>query len=254
MIVMDCESRESALASVSQIYGVSGIEIDGFLQAFDLEAHYENSDPKYPGDQELRRIFECSLDCRASRLDRVFWFHLTRVRPGADFAEGIQPLSVSLECVWQTILNVFRGTEHETRLLNMRRNGVPNFHYELKADDALHAGPYAMMVRAVATRSEEIGNHNYLWLPEIMEDICNGYLGAYGTALHTELSQALTPTIVKFWSAKRCGIDCVEAALFYLYQTAHAERLSLGSNTCFDGENQTVLPEQVVKVESLAAS
>lgn len=34
-------------------------------------------------------------------------------------------------------------------------------------------GPYAMLVREVAALSKEVGNHDYLDAPEIIEDICH---------------------------------------------------------------------------------
>ena len=253
MRVIDCSSRESALNSVAALYGVPSAVLDGFLIAFDLDAHYEEHDPQNYGDRELRTIFEASIGRVPYQVDRVHWFHLTRVSQISDFARGIYPLTLSIDDVWQTVLQVFRHTEYEPGLLKMRKTRVPGFHYELKVGNPIHGGPYATLVRDVAIRSREMGNHDYLWLPEIMEDICNGYQEAYGTSIHSALNKALMPVIVKFWSAKQTRIGCVEAALYYLYLTAHDRRLSVNANTCFDGENQTILPEQIISVEAADA-
>lgn len=251
MIVLDCESRDSTLDSVSAIYGMSREEIEQFLQATDLDKHYATIDPVQPGHRELTLLFETEFGCCAAPLDRVFWFHLTRAQPNADFTNGIQPLDKALDRVWETIFTAFRNTHYEKNLQIMRTEGVRNFHYQLKVGNPVHGGPYAMLVRESAFRAEEMCNHNYLGLPEIIEDICNGYHEAYGEMIHDELHQHLTPYIVKFWSPKQTSKSCVESAMYYLYCTAHGEKLSTYANTCFDGENSPVPREQIVKIELL---
>lgn len=252
MLALDCQSRATTLASVSKIYCVDEGSIDSFLLGLDLERHYEINDPPRSGDEELCRLFEAHFGCHAVGPDRVFWFHLTRTPQGESFAEGLLPLSKSLPKVWAVILHVFQNTEHESRLANMRATGVPGMQYRHKVGQSLHSGPYAMLVRDIAGKSAEVGNHDYLRIPEIMEDICTGYLERYGEDLTEQLSAALNPTVVKFWSARRLGKGCVEAALYYLYKSARHERLSLHANTCFDGEDCIIPPEQIVSIEQPA--
>jgi len=238
---------------VSQLYGVDAGSIDSFFRGFDLEQHCQANDPPHPGDVELRHVFERNFGRRPSEPSRVFWFHLTRAPAGATFSEGILPLTASLAKFWDTVLNVFGGTVHETRLRELRRTGVPAFQYNHKVNDPLHAGPYAMLVRGIASKAEEVGNHDYLRLPEIMEDICTGYQERYGVSLDEALSASLLPTVVKFWSTKDPGDGCIDAALYYLYRTSRNEPLSMYANTCFDGENRAVPSEQIVSVEQPAA-
>lgn len=249
MIVLDCESRESALASVAAVYGVSPAEIDRFLRSFDVEAHYSKNDPHRPPDEELRILFEQTVGCVAAPIDRVCWFHLTRTDAASDFSNGIQPLSTVRDHVWGAVLKVFRGTKHELPLLQLRRDGVPDFQYGLKSDDSFHSGPYAMLVRAAALHSHEIGNHDYLWLPETMEDICNGYQKVHGESIHEELNQGLVPMIVKFWSVDQRSDNCVGVAMYYLYITLHSREMLLDANTCYDGENVAIPPERILRVE-----
>lgn len=251
MITLDCETRDSALGSVSLIYEVPAKEIDGFLRETDLERHYATNNPEHPGDEELTLLFERAFDCTPTAIDRVFWFHLTRAKPDSDFASGILPLSEALPGVWDTIMAIFRGTAREMNLRNLKEKGVPDFQYGLKVGQPLHAGPYAMLVRDSAFRSKEMSNHDYLWLPEIVEDICNGYHASYGDMIHDEVCEALVPYIVKFWSDKKIGKSCVESAMYYLYSTAHGQDLSICANTCFDGKNCRVPQEQIVKIEKV---
>lgn len=249
MITLDCESRDVALWSLSRIYEVPEREIDAFLKGTDLERHCAEGDPQHPAHRELTLLLERALGCAPSAIDRVFWFHLTRAKYDAGFASGILPLNQALPSVWDTILHIFKGTEHERPLQRLREKGIPNFQYRLKVGNRLHAGPYAMLVRESAFRSQEMGNHGYLWLPEIVEDICNGDHDSSGVAIHDTVCASLIPYVVKFWSRKQTNQSCVEAAMYYLYRTAHGQKLSDYANTCFDGEGCAIPREQIVKIE-----
>lgn len=252
MLTLDCESRESALASIAAIYGVSANEIESILLSLELDSLYsQNHSPQHPPKEELRLLVEKSVGHESSQVDRVCWFHLTRTHHRADFSNGIQPLSTALVRVWEIILEVFRGTKHEKPLTKLRYEGVPDGQYQMKTSDPLHAGPYAMLIREVAMHPRENNNHDYLWLPEIMEDICNGYCRAHGVSLHDALNGALTPKIVKFWSADQCRLDHIATALYYLYRTARDVKSASIPNTCFVGNNQTIPPEQILRVETI---
>lgn len=251
MIILDCESRDSALASLSTIYGVPTREITQFLQETDLEKHYATCDPPNSVDRELALLFEQGFGSISAPISRVFWFHLTRAKPGADFARGILPLDEALNEIWETMLAVFKGTHHETNLRALRRNGVPDFQYELKVGQPAHGGPFAMLVRESAFRAQEMGNHDYLRLPEIMADICNGYDKTYSEAIHNDLREALVPYIVKFWSNEQSDKSYAEAAMYYLYCTVHGLDLSIYANTCFIGDNNRIPREHIVSVEAI---
>ena len=82
------------------------------------------------------------------------------------------------------LFKIFKDTEHDSRLHEFKKKGIKNYHYQLKTPDPFHWGPFAMLVRDVAFNAKAIGNHDYLWLPEIIEDIFNGYYGKYGVFIH----------------------------------------------------------------------
>ena len=248
MMTMDCHNRRSCLGSMSVIYDVPMTEIEEFLRDVDLDEHYKRTHPRALGDSEITRLFEQQFGRVSTPLERVYWFHLTRAAEGADFRDGILPLGQALDRVWETVLTVFRDPPEHNNLRLLRERGVPDWHYGTKVGQPLLGGPYAMLVRESAFRAREMGNHDYLWLPEIMEDICNGYREAYGHVIHERLCNALTPFIVKFWSTKMLGKNCVESAMYYLYSTAHEEELCDLANTCYDGANSRVPPERIVCV------
>jgi hypothetical protein len=246
MLILDCETQQSASESIAAAYGIAAREFDEFLSSFHLEDHLVNANPPHTGDIELKRVLQSTFGREPRAFDRVFWFHLTRARLASDFLNGIHPLTASLDLVWETIIEVFRGSIHESRLAAMRLNGVDDYLYKLKVGKALHAGLYAVLVKELATRPNDFHSHDYLRLPEIMEDICNGYRKLHGVSITETLIHALSPIIVKFWTPCSPSTDYIEPALYYLYCTRHKLPLSMFANTCFDGENRIVPPEQIV--------
>ena len=99
MIILDCETHSSTMKSLAAIYDVNTHEIEELFKSFDLDQHYEVSDPDCMGDQELRKVFEDKLNLQPKKLDEVCWFHLTRALPEESFNEGMLPLSNSLRLV-----------------------------------------------------------------------------------------------------------------------------------------------------------
>lgn len=89
--------------------------------------------------------------------------------------KGIQPLDDALDGIWRLLFKVFEESEHFKNLNDLRNSDVPNFQYRLRVGKPFHCGPYAMLVREAAFRAGEIGNHDYLVVPEIVQDICRGY-------------------------------------------------------------------------------
>ncbi|MCU7835620.1 MAG: hypothetical protein KZQ83_10260 [gamma proteobacterium symbiont of Taylorina sp.] len=251
MIYLDCENINSTMDSLAQIYGVTCQDIESFFQSFDIERHYEINEPNDSGDRELRNVFEATIGCEPKKIERVHWFHLTRTLPETDFKEGILPLSRSLDNVWSTFFNVFCDTVHFKNLKELSEKGVSDFQFNLKSGNSEHSGPYAMLVKEVAYQPKDIGNHDYLWLPEIMEDICNGYKKDYGVSIHTYLNEHLKPKIVKFWSDSNTSMSCIESALYYAYLKSKSEKLSSNANAYYDGKNIEIFPDQIVQIAEI---
>jgi hypothetical protein len=183
MIILDCENYTSTINSLVEFYNVSAQDIEGFFQSFDIDNHCEVNNPDGTGDQELRDVFENKLKLQPKNLDKVCWFHLTRALPEENFNEGIFPLSKSIDKVWGIFLSVFKGTAHYNNLMLMKNLGVDDFQYNHKVGVDSLAGPYAMLVKDVAFNSESTCNHDYLRIPEIMEDICNGYQKKFNVSI-----------------------------------------------------------------------
>lgn len=245
---LDCESFDSTVASIASLYGITAENVVATLRGIKPPEEFHDWQ-KWP--REVCATFEKEVRSQPQAPTKVYWFHLTRTKRGRTFAEGILPLDVALDVVWDTIIEIFSASSHAENLKVLRAEGVPNFQYSLKVGRPFYGGPFAMLVREVAFRAKEINNHDYLRLPEIMEDICQGYAQRFGSDIHNELSASLVPCIVKFWAAEIQNRDYLPPAIYYAYCKLRGEALSVYCNDCYNGENRAIPPSQIARVDFL---
>lgn len=181
----------------------------------------------------------------------ISWFHLTRTSEGTRFSEGILPLGEALPKIWEMLASILKTKKKKQRLRELRTNGVPNFQFNLKVPQKLLHGPYAMLVRESAFKAVEIGNHDYLELPEIVEDICWGYQETFKESIQEEIRAALRPCIVKFEDRSGTQGDVMKPVLQYCLCKARNGELHLHANTCFDGGCVAVPFESIEQIEFL---
>ena len=243
MARIDCETRESALYSIAYFYNADLPEIDQFL----IEINIPEIDISEIGiiDYDERWFLERILYLFNQRfgkpifeIDEVCWFHLTRTRQESTFEAGILPLNEAIDEIWSTLLSIFENTEHHLNLLKLKNNGVGDHHYNQKINNCNEWGPFAMLIRDIAfcSDSDEICNHDYLDLPEIIADICNGYLNAFGICLKNIIVESLKPCIVKFTSKDNTSNEIFELVLYYLFLTIRGQNLNFHINLCFVGK------------------
>ncbi len=126
---------------------------------------------------------------------------------------------------------------------------MPNYQYQLKVPHILHHGPYAMLGREFAFNASEIGNHDYLKLPEIIEDVCWGYQEKFKESIQEEIMAALQPCIVKFEDRSGTRSDVIRPVLQYCLCKARNEELHIHANTCFDGGGEAVPFEAIQRID-----
>jgi len=98
--------------------------------------------------------------------------------------------------------------------------------------------------RDVAFSSEKIGNHDYLKIPEIVEDISICFEKIYGISLAENYIKNSKSIVVKFISEDVEG-HYIGVALNYLYNKIHGLEMSLDCNTCYDGK-ASIIPREVI--------
>ena len=234
------------MESISSLYGVNTSEVIGSLRAIDLEREYEKGTTVVGPHELLLRLLESRIGSPAQTFQHVCWFHLTRVPPDTDFAEGILPLHDALPRIWQTIISIPTDPGTKANLRKLQESGVPDYLYTLKTGNRLHSGPFAMLVKESAFNAHSMRNHDYLAFPEIIEDICNGYQTKFGGRIHEEVSAALRPCIVKFEVAEEEGENLIKPVLNYCWHKEHGQELGLGTNTCYDG-NGKLIPRSAIR-------
>jgi hypothetical protein len=248
--ILDCESQDSTYRSLSNLFGCSKKALVSLLSAIHIDEIYQNveNSPDIAPDEYVFQ--EAIKKFRVNPVPHyVCWFHLTRTTQSATFAQGILPLGIALGAIWETLSKIFEGTVYHSNLVELKTTGIVNYHYNLKTPDAFHWGPFAMLVKETAFKASEMGNHDYLRLPEIIEDICNGYYDRFGSHIHEYVVNSLKPCIVKFKSLGRVDDGCIKAALYYLHVCIHKKNLCIDANTCFDGKGKIVPFENIIKIE-----
>lgn len=133
--------------------------------------------------------------------------------------------------------------------------GFRKTRYNMKVSEKCHYGPYAMLVREIAFNAQVVGNHDYLNIPEIIEDMCMDVHKVYGVDVLDRFVKKASPIIVKF---KEELIDnandkeYIGTALTYLYNKLHGESLCLMCNTCYTGYGTDIKKNDIVSVEVLS--
>ena len=247
-MLLDCENLEKAAHSLCGLFRCSEGDIQNELLQINIEQVYEHRGPDCTPAQFLYRHL-VSVFGEPHHPQGICWFHLTRTSCANKFHEGILPLGMALPSIWEMILSMFRHSQHFSRLQVMKKEGVSNYHYKLKATNPFHWGPFAMLVRDVAFVPERLANHDYLRLPEIIEDICDGYRAKYGISIHKEVVSALVPCIVKFVARGNIGVVGIAPAIYYVYRGMRGEPISDYANTCFDAGGKVIPRADILKIE-----
>lgn len=249
-LVLDCESFDAALGSLAQIFQTTPEDLKTLLSSKEIGARYERHWEELPDFSDY--IYGVAEQHFGSPLplDAVCWFHTTRVLPGTTFAEGILPLNQVLPSLKERLLEVVDDASVREQLRHAFHAGrVGDHHYANKTQNSMHWGPYAILVRDVAFCTRRLSQHDYLGMPEIIEDICNGFDDPLKEALVALFRVKLRPAIVKFTSPTHNDMAYIATALCYVHSMLQEGKLDTNSVNCFDGKNKLVSRQDILKVE-----
>ena len=252
---LDCETVETAVQSMEQILEIGRCTLIDLFQDLDIEGYRRKTGrsdlpPDGVVDEAVRRRIGST-----ARVEGVCWFHVTRVRSEEDFDRGLLPLGQQIDSIWSFLHDLVRDRVSEEEWAEFRHRldrGSMKGHfaglYREKVARQSHWGPYAMLVRDIAFRPRDAGNHDYFRTPEIIEDICKSFPTKYGIDLFAEFRAATRPCIVKFFEDRNAD-HVLRPALYYLYCAYRGFKLSDYCNTCFDGKGLAVPRDRLLKVE-----
>ena len=251
--ILDCETQQHAIRSLAIGFSCTEQRLVDTLLSIDLENLYRNHgrELELPCDQYLYKYVVEQIGPHKD-LDAVNWFHCTRTTISNNFSDGVKPLNNILNTIWFMLLNHAPDELTKNRLNSMKQNGVHNFQYSLKTEDEIHWGPYAILVKEVAFNTQRLAQHDYLGMPEIIEDICNSFKNKFNINIYSFYSSILTPKIVKFTSKYRVDSGCIETALCYAHSSVWKTPIGGSSVNCFDSDGQTISPEQIISVETIS--
>ena len=251
---LDCRTYESALRTVAAAVSVSADRLAAAIIATDPDFSGASSeDPVEAFPREI--LSRVGVELAHVELDGVLLFHGTRLADAESVRRhGLQPLSQRLEGIWEMLGDLARPELDEEDWLDFRdwvEAGGGDHDgelYRLKTRDELHDGPYTVLIKDTLMRPEELGLHDYLDCPEIVQDICRCHSARFdlNPDLEARFKAATNPCIV---TIRRAGIgsQAIGPALWFI----RAQLLAQALNLCTAGgfPPRPIAPEDVVAVD-----
>lgn len=257
MKILDCENDKTMFESIKQITGIPKNELIIMFDKFNLDEFYEtNTRFSQTADSLfLNKIKEMS-NISQFHYNQTNWFHLSRTTKSNNFKEGILSLGDNLENIWDLLFTLQEGFLSKDEWSVFRKSLESEYTsnsallYRMKTSDKKLWGPYAMLIREVTFHSKEIGNHDYLKAPEIIEDICFPFQEKYGFDLLTKFQEVTSSCIVKF---ETTDVEewYIGVVINFLYHKHHNLELNLDCNACFDNGGKSIPNESLLQIEYL---
>jgi hypothetical protein len=254
LVMLDCESFDSTVSSLTNLFQCPAERLLSFLSQPSIGLQYnanceEDSLPEFP--EYLHQLVANEFG-PARKLDRVCWFHASRVMPGTTFENGILPLNTALPPLKETLIQAVDDENIRQQLhAVLMDDAIQNSQYQLKTKDSAHWGPFGILVRETAFQPRQVGQHDYLGMPEIIEDICNGFETSTGVALLEIYKAKLVPAFVKFSSTENSPGYPIAAAIGYVHSIIHERAPTRTALAYFNAKGQSVPYRDILKVEYL---
>lgn len=248
---LDYASRQTTEASLVATFGCSVNDLRRFVADPSHAVDYEKNWQHLPEFERWLFQRACEALGQPTLPTEFCWFHGTRVPAGTTFAEGIRPLGAWLPRLRASVVATLEDDAAKREVeLAFERNGGFDMHFGNKVTGSLHWGPFAILVREVADVAESVGQHDYLGMPEIIEDLCEDVRLARGLDLLPVFDAKWNPAMVKFVApAGDSAPYALATALCYLHECALNGRPGHGAVWCFDGANNPIPPDRILAVE-----
>lgn len=255
-MILDCQNEKSTLESVAKYFNTDVENIKETL----LENNFEKLFERYCNEYDYfdNFLYDCFMEkFGVKNLEYVMWFHLSRSLCPNDYYEGILLLNVILPKIQKDLYALVSeeiGKNEWQEICQGAGSGFRKWRYNMKISDKCHYGPYAMLVREIAFNSETVGNHNYLNIPEIIEDMCMNVKNVYDVDILDRFIRCASPVIVKFKEQLKDntrGRQYIGTALTYLHNKLHGKKLCLMCNTCYSGYGSGIQKNNIISVEVL---
>lgn len=249
---LDCESRASTFDSLRQLFPCGSEELQAFITDPTLDADFERDFEVLPPKVEYVYERACIALGAPAVPEELCWFHGTRVPPGTTFVEGILPLPRALEQLKGRILGTLTLEADRLEVLDAfdRDQGL-TFQLQHKLTSATACGPFAMFVLETALDAHATGQHSYVDMPEIIDDLCAEVQAACGRDLLPIFERAWRPAVVKFVTPTFSAKHHVAVALSYARSCALRGAPERSAIANFDGNNSPVPASSILSIRYL---
>ncbi len=184
MFILDCSTRSQALLSLSSGFGCSVMELKKVLLSLDLEQIYETDHSIMIDSRQYLREYVCRELGIPGEFTTAYWFHGTRTSADNTFENGLLALNQTESLVMDMLVNLAPDAEVKEKLQAWNFHaGVPDHLFRTRTRDKMHWGPYGHLVREVHLHARKLWQHDYVRLPELVEDVCNAYKKNMGRIL-----------------------------------------------------------------------
>ncbi|HEV7395060.1 MAG TPA: hypothetical protein VGN86_01010 [Pyrinomonadaceae bacterium] len=201
MRILDCETPESILNSLSSVIGTDKNRIQDLLFQFDIDKYF-HSNPQSNLCSEDLLLSVIAPSAKSLTYDATCWFHLTRAGSASNSEQGILPLGMQVDSIWDSLFDLLEGSFPNGKWNDFRHSIETDCShhsaniYRLKTTKQHLWGPYAILIQGMAFDSKAHGNHDYLRIPEIIDDICTCFQDYSGINLREVYVQKTRPCII----------------------------------------------------------
>lgn len=255
MLVLDCSTRNQALLSLSAGFGCTVPELSAVLLSLDLDQVFE-TDPSITVEAcQYLREYVCEKLGTPRPFTSAYGFHGTRTFAGNAFPEGLLALNQSEALVMEMLIAHAPNAEVRKQLQAWNvPGGVPDKMFKLRTGNSTHGGPYGHLVREVHFHASNLGQHDYVRMPELVEDVCNAWSKKYDQDLTEHYLRVLHPCIVWFRADIEPESGKQWAALQYAYTSVRALEPDFGAVMGIDCSGESVSAKAIVNVEFLPST
>ncbi len=267
-MTLDCDSIESSIESVVKILGINKELFIEIITHTDFEEMYESDYDIYCKTKEsynkdyiefgeyIYDYLTQNYSTKVNPIDKICWFHLARTLDANGYNLGIYPLGKILDKLFDDLYSFVEEKISFEEWIKIKHGGVKGsggWRYLMKTGDNIHHGCFAMLIKEIAFHSSEVGNHDYLNVPEIIEDLDAELRKKYHINLVLQFIAASKPIIVKFVSQPD-GKDMlyIDPVLHYIYVKLNNKPLSMRCNTCFDARGRIIPKEDIISIEKMS--
>lgn len=258
MPILDCETINSTYSSLSDITGVAEDSIHKFLMEINIEDYCIKHKQSSIGNVELYKIFKKEFNSK-SDIDYIYWFHLTRAFNESYMQEGLLPLGLTINRLWDNLFELISYEISHSDWEQFKKqflNGSLNNHYARsvcnKIADKRQWGPYAVLVKDVVFSKHTNVYYHYFKTPETVTHICLSFKEKFDIDLLSIFQKNTRPCIVKFRHTGSTKEDKKEGyiknSLYFLYCSLHGVKINSYCNSYFVGDGKTIFPNDIDKV------